>query len=223
MSTLNSVSAIQLAEKPAPYNSPFLSVPDDTFVEMLMKSWITYWKLASGMQAVNVLPAYPDDTEKMVTPSLVMTRVGKDKFTLGRVDGYYGVLSGQSSNTLSELRGYRYEGVYQFDLYARTIQEQAKYESLMMVALRRKAVSAFDAIGVSEIPVYDFSIVSSGVLTNVLMKFRLFEDVDTVRVPVPFDKQLHQTSVRVQFWCDALKELPVSRIQKITVSEGLTG
>ena len=176
-----------------------------------------FFRAASGMDNVQVLPAYPDDTRKMRFPCLVMAQVGEARWLLGKCDGYYGVISGENSSTLQEIRGYRYKATYQFDLYTRTIKDQTKYEALIAAHLRRGGVSQpYSSVGISEIPINDYSEYPTVTATQLRMRFRAYGDVESTRVDNPFDQQLHQTSIRVSFWSDVVTNVEKDRI--LTVS-----
>ena len=203
------------------YSVPFKTVSVDQVIEMMDRTWVMYFRSASGMGDVQVLPAYPDDTRKMRFPCLVMSQVGEARWTLGKCDGYYGVISGETSSTLHEIRGYRYKAMYQFDLYTRTIKDQTKYEALIATHLRKGGVARpYSSVGISEIPINDYSEYPTVTATELRMRFRAYEDVDSSRIPKAFDQQLHQTSLRVSFWSDIVKNNEEDRV--LTIKPDIT-
>ena len=187
---------------------------------MIAKTFIKHFSDDSDFATMNVLAAFPDDTERMSFPSLVVSRVGVDSWSLSRIGGYYGVVSGLQTTSIGELKGYCYKANYQFDLLTRSIKDQADWEAKIQRKLRRSTdIHSANALGITEIPVTDYTNYPDSVVqTDVKIKFRSFKDLEAIRVPNPWDAQLHQTSFSLNIWCDVISGQEASRVESVAVS-----
>ena len=63
----------------------FVSIPEERFMEDVLKTWIEYFKTEPQLAGLNVTPKQPDETTTFSYPSMVVTRIAQETFALARV------------------------------------------------------------------------------------------------------------------------------------------
>jgi len=210
-----------------PYVGPIVTLPEERIIEDVMKSWLVFLQAIPEFAGVNILPAFPDDTEKMQFPSLVMHRVGEDIWDYGaRNSGYYGTIQASgilNDTSLHVVKGVQYRAMYQFDLFTLTIKDQAKYESILAKNFRRSSdFFAENAYLEKIIPVYNFT-ANPPTPTDLKIRFKPSRDFSSTRIVKVFEKaQVHQTSFSVNFWMDYIVSKEYPRILTTDIEADLT-
>lgn len=197
----------------------FITIPEEKFLEMVLKTWIMLFKTDDDFEDIKVIPAYPDDTSKLALPTLVVQQVSNGQWALARNNGYYVAVSGSDSTKINERRGYRYQTSYQFDLLTRTVKDQLQYEGKIMKKLRRSAdIASSDGYNRVQIPVNDYTDYPTVVATDLRIEYNYWKDVSAVRVADTTDYQIHQKSITVDFWIDYMKDQEYDRIMILATS-----
>jgi len=204
----------------SPYTRPFVGLPEEKVSEMVAKTLILHFAEDTEFSTVSVMAAFPDDTTKLTFPSLVISRVGADNWSLSRIGGFYGVISGSETHSIGELKGYCYKATYQLDILTRSIKDQVDWEAKIHRKLRRSSdIHSPRSVGITEIPISDYTnYPEEVVVTDLKIKFRSYKDLESTRVPNPWDQQLHQTAFSLNIWCDVISGQEAPRIQRVAVS-----
>lgn len=198
----------------------FVSIQEQDFLTSILKTWITLFSSDTAFWKVKVLPKFPDKDIEAKLPCIVVRRVSDDKWRLLRNSGYFWNIEGATPEEIWRLHWYTYLAMYQFDIYATTIESMTQIASKVFAKLKspdNSDVFADFRVWESCITLKDFSSVLTGTNTNLKMKYRFNRDVESAEID-PFDTELHQYSISVYFRLDYLKEYDVPIITTISPS-----
>lgn len=197
----------------------FTSVPEERFLNDVLKTWIMYFKDDTNFSTLKLMPRNPDKDEGFDVPCLVVKRVSDQDWALTRMSGYHGRIEADDPDEVGRLQGYTYMTTMQLDLYTTSINEQNSWSSLINQKIKSGLGHDVFANGgptQTVIPLKDYATPTSaiGTATDLNIRFRFWRDINTVEIPT-FDPNLYQTAFSIEFWVDYLMEYNVPMIQSI--------